>query len=283
MKKNIVLLISLVFSIFSHAQRAQIKVGYDYHYFNPAGIEKNEKFILLANNDYSKFYNNQSQWLDSLRCTKDGENWYNQQSLIMMGELMSGNKTPEERRAILNSSPVGHPVNLYVVKDGDEYKVWDMIYYEYRKYSEPIEERNWIIIDDSTRNVLGYECIMATTDYHGRKWTAWFTPEVPMNAGPWKLLGLPGLILEAVDSTGQHHFTANGIQAVDTSIPPVYEPYSYQKTTRKELLKLCRFKYDNPQGMSDLHFGGDGPRLSPEKIAYESGKPGYDFLETDYK
>ena len=124
--------------------------------------------------------------------------------------------------------------------------------------------------------------MMATTEYHGRKWTAWFTPEVPMNAGPWKLLGLPGLILEAIDSTGQHHFSANGLQSVDMDIPKVYEPNSYEKTTRKKFLALCRYRYDNVQGMSDLHFGGNGPRLSPEKIEYESGKKGFDLLETDY-
>ncbi|MGN0047979.1 MAG: GLPGLI family protein [Bacteroides sp.] len=73
------------------------------------------------------------------------------------------------------------PVNLYVVRKGGKFNVWDMVYHEYRKYAEPIEERDWAILDDSTKTVLGYECLMATTEYHGRQWTAWFTPEVPMN------------------------------------------------------------------------------------------------------
>lgn len=263
------------------AQKAQLKVGYDYHFFDPRGIEKHHDFILLAGNDCSKFYNSHSQWLDSTRCTKDGEQWYVQQGLVMMGELM--NKPYEESEAILNSSPIGHSVDLYVVRDKDKFKVWDKSYVQYHKYTESIEERNWAIVEDSTKTILGYDCIMATADYHGRHWTAWFTPEIPVNAGPWKLLGLPGLILEAVDNTSQHHFTANGIQAVDMKIPQVYEPYSYEKTTRQEFLKLCRYGYDNPQGISDLQFGGNGPKLSPEKIAYESGKEGYDLIETDYK
>lgn len=192
------------------------------------------------------------------------------------------NKTREEREAILNSSPIGHAVDLYVVRDNDKFKVWDMVYSEYRKYTEPIEDRDWTIADDSTKNILGYECIKANAQYHGRQWTVWFTPEVPMNTGPWKLLGLPGLILEAVDSTGQHHFIANGIQSVDMKIPKVYEPYGYEKTTRKEFLKLCRFRYDNFQGMRDLHFGADAPKVSQELIEYETGKEGFDLLETDY-
>ena len=281
MKRFLFILASLFVASTLFAQKAQLKVGYDYHFFDPRGIEKHHDFILLAGKDCSKFYNNQSQWLDSIRCTKDGNQWYNQQGLIMMSEVM--NKSREEREAIINSFPIGHSVDLYVVRDNDMFKVWDMVYYEYRKYSELIEERSWTIIDDSTKNVLGYECIMATANYHGRHWTAWFTPEIPVDAGPWKLLGLPGLILEACDSTGHHHFTANGIQSVNMNIPPVYEPYSYEKTTRKKFLELCRFRYDNIQGMSDLHFGGNGPRLTPEKIAYERGKEGYDLLETDYR
>lgn len=50
---------------------------------------------------------------------------------------------------------------------------------------------------DSTADVLGYECVMAESDYHGRRWRAWFSPDLPLPFGPWKLHGLPGLILKA--------------------------------------------------------------------------------------
>lgn len=113
------------------AQKAQIKVGYEYHFFDPRGIEKRQDFILLAGQDCSKFYNSHTQWLDSTRCTNEGEQWYVQQGLVMMGELMQ--KSREEREAILNSSPVGRPVDLYVVRDNNKFKVWDMVYHEYRK------------------------------------------------------------------------------------------------------------------------------------------------------
>lgn len=110
MKCRVLLFLMCFVAIAAMAQKAQIKVGYEYHFFDPRGIEKKQDFILLAGQDCSKFYNSHTQWLDSTRCTKDGDQWYNQQALLMMGELMQ--KSREEREAILNSSPVGRPVDL---------------------------------------------------------------------------------------------------------------------------------------------------------------------------
>lgn len=265
----------------SFAQKAQIRVSYDYHFFDPRGIEKHHDFLLLAGHGHSMFYNNHTQWLDSTRCTKDGEAWYVRTGLVIMGQVTG--KSREEAEAILESSGTGRAVTMYIVKEKEKFKIWDEVYHEYRKYSEDIEDRDWNIVADSTKNILGYECILAESDYHGRHWKAWFAPEIPINAGPWKLLGLPGLIMEGVESTGQHHFTANGIEAVNVSFSKIYEPFYYEKTSRKEFLKLCRYRYDDFQGMRNLHFGTDAPKLSKEKIEYETGKPGFDFLETDYR
>ena len=54
----------------------------------------------------------------------------------------------------------------------------DLCYYE-----EPSDEMQWEI-SDSTMNILGYECSLAHSDYHGRKWDAWFTTEIPLPFGP---------------------------------------------------------------------------------------------------
>lgn len=281
MTRYILLIIAVIGFMPLFAQKAQIKASYDYHFFDPRGIEKHHDYILLAGTDCSKFYNEHTQWVDSMRCTDKGIQWYNQTSMIVMGQVMG--KPRDEVEAILESSGVGQPVTTYIVKGKGKFKVWDMVYHEYRKYTEDIEERDWSITEDSVKTVLGYDCLLATANYHGRQWKVWFTPDIPINAGPWKLLGLPGLIMEAVDSTGQHHFTITGIESVNLDIPKIYEPIDYEKTTRKEFLQLCRYRYDNFQGMRDLHFGTDAPRVSQEKIDYETGKPGFDLLETDYR
>lgn len=56
----------------------------------------------------------------------------------------------------------------------------------------------WEISDD-TKEIGGFTTINARTSFRGRDYEVWFTPEIPISAGPWKLNGLPGLILEAKD------------------------------------------------------------------------------------
>lgn len=36
--------------------------------------------------------------------------------------------------------------------------------------------------------------MLATTQFRGLTYTAWFALDIPINEGPWKFHGLPGLI-----------------------------------------------------------------------------------------
>ena len=123
--KNLILVLLYIINLSVFAQKANLMVSYDYHYFDPRAIEKNEKFILLVGRDNSKFYNNQSQWLDSIRSTEKGQQWYNQQGMIMMGELM--NKSREEREYIIKSSSIGHPVNQFKGQSNRLLEIFDGI------------------------------------------------------------------------------------------------------------------------------------------------------------
>lgn len=61
-------------------------------------------------------------------------------------------------------------------------------------------ELKWEITEEA-KEIAGYSCIKANTSFRGRDWVAWFTPQIPLPYGPWKLHGLPGLILEAYETT----------------------------------------------------------------------------------
>ncbi|AQX89103.1 GLPGLI family protein [Elizabethkingia anophelis] len=67
------------------------------------------------------------------------------------------------------------------------------------------EERplKWEILQEKSV-YEGYNVQKASTIFAVRKWTAWFTNEIPISDGPYKFRGLPGLILKISDDKQQH-------------------------------------------------------------------------------
>lgn len=257
--------------------RAEIKVGYTYHETFVRGsdgiVKKEIPFVLLVNKSQSKFYSPHTEYKDSLATTPQGH--------TINRELLHDalNRYMQNKDESAMNSVVYHTF-LYVFRSKPEnmMTVYDKAgMTEFGYYTEPLGEIQWEI-SDSTKTVLGYECMMATANYHGREWTAWFTPEVPIQEGPWKLTGLPGLILEATESTGQHSFIATGIEHSDQPIYPLCAFRQYDKMARIDMLRQLRNYRENSSSMTaaatGFAFGTDHIKTEEEaKI---------DFLETDY-
>lgn len=110
---------------------------------------------------------------------------------------------------------------------------------EYRVEESP-EVPEWTIVGDSTANILGYNCTMATADYKGRKWKAYYTEDIPIDNGPWKLCGLPGLIMKAYDSENHYIFEAIGMKQMEDVQPITYDIGfdKYEKLSMKDLTDL---------------------------------------------
>lgn len=261
---------------------AEIMVSYTYHETFVRGSdgvsERDYEFLLLANTEQSKFYPPISEYLDSLDSTPTGKAQYEQMLSAVMPEVVrTGNYS-------LVPSKKGH---VYVFKNRKEsvVSVYDFIgLTEFGYYTEPLAEMQWEV-GDSTKTILGYDCIMAHTNYHGRHWTVWFTLEIPLSEGPWKLCGLPGLILEASESSGQHSFVARGIETSNKEMVPIYMPSKYERLERKELLRRQRYNRDNQEVLTNASFdnilgnsGSANARKPVEKIVTD-----IDFLETDYR
>ena len=111
--------------------------------------------------------------------------------------------------------------------------------YETREKRKPI---SWTLSDD-TVTIGGYLCKTATCQFHGRLWMVRYAEDIPTSAGPWKLCGLPGLILEAETDGGIHRFTIADIPLPSGGVRGGFAPIYYEtsaitmKTSEEKLIK----------------------------------------------
>jgi GLPGLI family protein len=108
---------------------------------------------------------------------------------------------------------------------------------------EPAETPDWQMVPDSTKEILGYQCQMATARFKGRQWNVWYTEDIPLDEGPWKLRGLPGLVLSAYDAKRQYIFEGAGLEQLTAEEPVQFVKDKREKISQENLRKL-RNRYD---------------------------------------
>ena len=85
------------------------------------------------------------------------------------------------------------------------------------------EERKmtWKILPDKQK-IGNWETQKATTEFAGRKWTAWFCSDIPIQDGPYKFSGLPGLVVKLEDDTHSHLYNLIAIKNLGALEPEIY-------------------------------------------------------------
>lgn len=282
--KKLLTLLSLCFvAITATAQnKADIIVSYDYTSPNKKNQSLTTKMTLLASPKEAKYFNDLSLWIDSLKSTPEGKAQYME---IIKKTCMTvepdGSTTLDLTKGPTKKSYTYVFTNLTNESLTHYSKYGEDLGY----YTEPLAEMKWTIVEDSTANVLGYECLKAESDYHGRRWETWFTPEIPIPFGPWKLHGLPGLILKA-EANGGFSFAATGLEHTDRIMTSMYMQSAYSKVDRKEALKNAEYFANNEESI--LNAQGQNVKIySVDENGNKVDVPKYDglkhSLEPDYK
>ena len=125
----------------------------------------------------------------------------------------------------------------------------DVISLDSYQCEETVETPDWQLVPDSTKEILGYQCQMATTRFKGRQWTVWYTEDIPLDEGPWKLRGLPGLVLSAYDAKRQYVFEGAGLEQISTDQPVVIVEEKREKISQKNFRKVLS-RYDPMAALS---------------------------------
>lgn len=237
---------------------------------------KTDKFILQIGKNASYYYDPQTYYVDSMRNDPNGRIILDQATSDALRESLESKSNSYlkilEEKGLLGQS------RYRAIKNFKENKitVYDWISPDFYEYSVDMDDLNWQTAD-STMTVLGYECILATADYHGRKWKAWFAPEIAVQDGPWQLCGLPGLIMKADTEDGLFGFSITGIQECD-------EEFKKTHINKDKLFKSNRMAYLKMKDHTRRNRGAyisalTGGKVNPRGADYK-GKD--DFIETDY-
>ena len=112
------------------------------------------------------------------------------------------------------------------------------------QYDDELSDMKWEIEKD-TSTILTYKCQKAVTRFRGRSWEAWFTSEIPINNGPWKFGGLPGLIMKISDSQHYFVFECIGIENLKKKEPIKFFDLKYIKIARKDFQKTIKLFYED--------------------------------------
>lgn len=96
----------------------------------------------------------------------------------------------------------------------------------------------------------------AETEFGGRKWVAWFTSDIPIQDGPYKFHGLPGLIVKLEDLSKSHVFNLQAVKNL-TEIPKDVFGEKEILVNQKQYDKLVKeYENDPTKGLKQMQMGG---------------------------
>lgn len=120
----------------------------------------------------------------------------------------------------------------------------DKVLPAFLQYDEDLNVFEWQLTN-LVDTIGDYVANCAYTEYGGRNWVAWYTTEIPINDGPYKFRGLPGLIIRLYDD--QEHYTFDMVSMERSNEPMLIEfmEMGWMQTSRTDFLKAQEnFKLD---------------------------------------
>lgn len=144
-----------------------------------------------------------------LDISKKGSKFYSKNKAVADSIIDEGNRKKEP----VNFSGITFGLVSFIIeKSYSDQKIVSFDRLEMDEYKVSDDRKlDWKILPDKEK-IGELMTQKATTHFAGRVWIAWFTTEIPIQDGPYKFRGLPGLIVKVEDKTKSHSFVLNGIK-----------------------------------------------------------------------
>ncbi len=192
--KKYLILFSFAFA-FGNAQNQRFSYVYQFvpDSTNQADI-KSEMMILEVLPKFSKFYSETVFKSDSIAKVSL------EKQMLATGSI---NVTSAMRNGFFRHT---------IIKESPDFKMFLVTRIGQTKLKVADDRKmNWKVLSEKQK-IGDINVQKAETEMYGRKWIAWFTTEIPIQEGPYKFHGLPGLIVKIEDETRSHSFELNGIK-----------------------------------------------------------------------
>jgi hypothetical protein len=276
MRRIPIFFLAWIFAIVAtHAQEtidtAQFWAVYTFSYKTHPELvrfDERDRMLLDMGDRLTKFYSHYTQMRDSIA----SEGFKNKLSLADI---------QDKRRGI----PWGTESVYYQWYSKKKTQVSTVFLHNGYTYEEPMTMPEWILHED-TMTVLGYVCKRATTHYRGRDWEVYYTSDIPLSRGPWKLWGLPGLIVHATDADGYFLFEMTNFERIPESVVrPIlyihrkegskgdYKGAEYKKVSKKTYIQYEKAYHEDVNAFREFEFG--------HKVFTPDGSP-LPITKTDY-
>lgn len=209
MKKIIIAFCAFVVSIGSNAQE-----------FRSRGIEKLEDAQLEVFYNFLALDTLLNQSIETTMVLQIGENFEKYLDYaVYISDSIEWNIWKNEKRIATfdekNQSMARYLELLWHDKQKNEFEQLNVFGAGFFCAYDSLAFQDWRIIEDKTQEICAHKCHKALATFRGRTWTVWYTPEIAHSSGPWKLHGLPGLILKAEDDRHIIMLEAVGIRKND--------------------------------------------------------------------
>lgn len=202
-------------------------------YFFNFAQQKDEKGIVYYSQIESTYMGskNGKERLATLIFNKKESSYVSQKDSLdrLMNTFQNNQSTTNIYTGGLPATENGSQVYTNLVKDS----VWSSFLKNGLQY---VAEKKFLFkwnLQNESKKIGKFTCYKATTQFRGREYIAWYTPEIPLPYGPWKLQGLPGLILEAYDSSQEIYYYFRSVEYPTTNKTPI----DFVKKSEKKPIK----------------------------------------------